>query len=321
MINFSSHKKRNHAYQTFLASCQTQSKSVNDIIQLGYRLMRRAGLHPHFFQNNSLLATAHYLTFFSLQRQVAPETKLSTTEAEKILLLFEKRISERIPVEYITHEARYLDYTFYVNKNVLVPRSLMNNRFTDFLSEMHWENYRVLDLCTGSGCVGISLALLHPEIKVDLADIDSQALDVAKINIERHHLQDRVQAIQSNVFSNIKERYDLIISNPPYVSTADYNATPTEFKNEPKIALESGRDGLDIINQILRQAKHHLNPNGCLIMEVGYPAAKLLKKRYRQIPFEWFTYKKPIESKSKFGKWLDAILAMDGFFRVSANAL
>lgn len=319
MDRLSNNKKRNQTYQLFLQSCKKGDCTTNDIVQLGYRLMRKANLHPHFFQNNSLLATAQHLAFFALSEPI--NKKLSIEEAIKVINLFERRIAERIPVEYITHEAEYLDHKFYVNHHVLVPRSLMNNRFSDFLNETSWENYRVLDLCTGSGCIGISLALLNPNISVDLVDIDLKALDVANRNIHRHNLQARVNCIQSDLFENINNKYDLIISNPPYVSTAHYNATPLEFKNEPKIALECGRDGLTIIHKILAQAKNHLNSNGSIIMEVGYPAAKLLKKKYRHISFEWFTYKKPFQNKSKISQWIDNLLAMEGVFRCDAKSL
>ncbi|MBV8803278.1 MAG: HemK family protein methyltransferase, partial [Gammaproteobacteria bacterium] len=168
--------------------------------------MRKAKLHPHFFGNNSLLETAQYLTFYSLQlpfeynNKVYLNLKITAQKAEKIIILFEKRISERIPVEYLTHEAYYLGNTFFVNENVLIPRSIMNTRFKDFLAGISWENHHVLDLCTGSGCIGISLALLHPFIKVDLVDISPKALEVASINIQKYSLQDRVRCIQSDLF-------------------------------------------------------------------------------------------------------------------------
>lgn len=160
----------------------------------------------------------------------------------------------------------------------MVPRSIMNTRFNDFLNAIHWENYKILDLCTGSGCIGITLALLNPKINVDLADISPEALKVAQINIDRYNLNNRVKCIHSDCFANINNKYDLIITNPPYVTTKEYNKIPVEFKNEPKIALESGRSGLNVIDKILTQAKDYLNPNGTLIAEVGFTAAKRLKK-------------------------------------------
>lgn len=308
---FSNDAKRNMAYGAFLKSCRQDKATVDDIIKLGCRLMRKQRLHHHFFGKYnrfgsfSLYATAKDLTHFVLRKhnptiQTKDNDKLSEQEALDIIALFERRINERIPVEYITKEATYAGFSFYVNEHVLVPRSLMNTRFLDFLNEVPWENYRVLDLCTGSGCIGITLALLNPNIQVDLADISSDALNVARINVERHSLSDRVRCIQTDCFENIQGKYDLIITNPPYVSTKHYYACPDEFINEPKLALESGEDGLDLITRILTQAKNHLNPAGVLIAEVGMASAKNLKKKYPKTRFRWFTYRRPNGKESWF---------------------
>jgi len=279
--------------------------------------MRRQGLHPHFFGDNSLWENARYLTYYALQLPPTDSNCLNLHLSEEDILavfaLFEKRIVERIPVEYITHEANYLGRSFYVNEHVLVPRSLMNTRFQEFLSEVSWSSKRVLDLCTGSGCIGISLALLKPDIQVDLADISSQALQVAAINIKRHDLENRVRCIQGNLFENIRDQYDLIITNPPYVSTAEYRRGPWEFKNEPRLALESGEEGLDLIHQILQNASKYLTPQGKLVAEVGFPAAKRLKWRYPRLPFKWYTYRKS-SGKTPF-------LAMDCIFECQARDL
>lgn len=270
--------------------------------------MRKSWLHPHYFGNNSLMETAQYLAFYSLQlpydynNETYTGMILNESQAQKIISLFEKRISKRIPVEYITNEAQYLGFKFYVNENVLIPRSLMNARFNDFLKHIYWTNYRVLDLCSGSGCVGITLALLKSNIRVDLLDISEKALDVAKINIERHRLQNRVKCIQGDLFENIDEKYDLIISNPPYVSTKEYEKSPKEFKQEPRIALEASQDGLEIIAQIIEEAKNHLNREGTLIVEVGYSLPRRIKKRYSKASFKWFKYKNHLGKESYFGK-------------------
>lgn len=292
-------KKRDNLYKSLLELCISNPVTVGDMVRLGYDLLRKAPLHPHFFGNNSLLVTAQYLTFFALQlpHEYDDPTTLNAPIKEKevaeILKLFEIRINERIPVEYITHESWYSGYKFYVNEHVLVPRSIMNTRFQDFLKDSQWENNRVLDLCTGSGCIGITLALLNPNLKVDLVDISPEALKVASMNVNNHALNDRVECIESDLFKNIKNKYDLIITNPPYVTTSEYESSPEEFKKEPKIALECGDDGLEIISRILSEAKHFLNPNGKLIAEVGVTAAKRLKKKYPEVSFEWFTYRKP----------------------------
>lgn len=302
-----SHQRlRNKIYQLFLRSCARQQKTVQDIIRFGTRLMWWSRIHPHFFGSNMLRETAEFLTLYALQlpreyqNPAYLKIKLSCMDAEKIISLFERRIAERIPIEYITQEAEYLGHTFYVNEHVLIPRSLMNTRFHDFLNEMDWQQYRVLDLCTGSGCIGISLALMHPGITVDLADISKDALSVAEINIKKYQLQDRVRCIQSDVFSNIKDQYDLIITNPPYVSRAEYKKCPLEFKREPHIALEAGKEGLDIIHRILREAKNYLHPRGKIIAEVGMPTAKRMKRRYKNIRFQWYKYRTPAGKVSWF---------------------
>lgn len=303
MINaLSENSKRNKSYVRFLDSCRKGEKTVEDIIALGSKLMRKASLHHHFFQDLSLKTTAFHLAQFALKPAVKNlDDKLTELEAEQILKVFEKRIAMRIPVEYITHEADYLGYSFYVNENVLVPRSLMNTRFEDFLRNISWENYRVLDLCTGCGCIGITLALLKPELIVDLADISSLALEVAQENINRYSLNERVKCIQTDVFENIQGPYDLIITNPPYVPKREYESSPKEFKSEPKIALEAGKTGLDIINKIILQAKNYLNPNGVLIAEVGFTTAKRIKKAFPCVPFKWFKYRRPSGKESWLG--------------------
>jgi ribosomal protein L3 glutamine methyltransferase len=290
--SLSKNDARNTAYNAFLESCQAGTTTVNDIIRLGLTLMTKEKVYHHYYGDHSLLSTAEYLTYYSLKNSSKKlSDKISSDEAIEVIKLFERRISERIPVAYITNETYFCGYQFYVNENVLVPRSIMVSRFHDFLEQIKWDNNQVLDLCTGSGCIGITLALLNNDLKVDLVDISAEALEVAQMNILNYDLNQRVKCIQSDLFSNIKKKYDLVISNPPYVSTLDYLNSEAEFKSEPKLALEAGEDGLDIIKIILAQAKQYLNPNGVLIVEVGIPAAKLLKKKYPSIRFKWFKHR------------------------------
>lgn len=274
---------------------------LDNLVKLGARLMKKSGVHRHFFGKNSfwnnlmgtssLLPTAQHLALHALNLpkdsyQCYSKKILTNDEALRIIQLFERRILERVPTEYITNEARYLNRDFYVNEHVLVPRSLMSARFEDFLQEVKWHNGKVLDLCCGSGCIGISLALLRPDIEVHLSDVSHDALKVAKLNIARFSLDNRVRCIQGDLFEGISDRYDLIISNPPYVAQHEYRASPPELKNEPKIALESGTDGLDIVRKILSQSAHYLNLKGRLIVEVGFSAPKILKKEFPKI-FTW----------------------------------
>ena len=312
--------KREAAYQALIQTSQMGTLTLAELLKIAEKLMKKAKLHHHFFGDFTLYQTSLHLALFALSlpyeydNQTILNTLLSPDETLNIIKILETRIAKRIPVEYITHEAKYLEFDFYVNEHVLVPRSIMNTRFQDFLDVTQWQNYRVLDLCTGSGCIGISLALLKPDIQVDLVDISPEAINVANINIKKYDLESRVRTIQSDLFQNLAHhKYDLIITNPPYVSQKDYKNTPTEFKNEPKLALESGKDGLDIIHQILSQAKNYLNPEGLLIAEVGYASAKLIKKQYKKLNLTWFPYRRPNGKTS----WL----AMDGTFLCHAKDL
>lgn len=300
VFRLSNNDKRHKAYTEFLQLCESTQVTVKDIVKLGAQLMSKQKLHHHFFGDYSWKATAQSLTNYALKNLKNNQDYITPEECVSIFSLFEKRIVERVPVEYITNEAQYCGRPFYVNDQVLVPRSIMSARFQDFLKDTHWDSYRVLDLCTGSGCIGITLALMNPHIQVDLVDISSEALKVAQINIEKHGLQERVRCIQSDCFENVEHQYDLMITNPPYVSVNEYNKTPEEFKKEPKIALESGIDGLDIVHVILSQADHYLTTKGALIAEVGSPAAKRLKKHYPNIAFKWFKYKRPNGTVSWF---------------------
>jgi len=314
----SSNRQRNKIYAATLARSQQAHLTIPELITVGHHLMRKAKLHPHFFGNNSLRDTAQFLAFYALglpsdgDYEKYVSYSLKPQETLKIIELYEQRIARRIPVEYLTQEATYLGNSFYVNEQVLVPRSLMNTRFRDFLSEVPWSNKRVLDLCTGSGCIGITLALLKPDLQVDLLDISEAALQVAEVNIQRYGLSDRVTCIQSHLFDRVTQRYDLIISNPPYVTVDDYKRGPLEFKNEPKLAFESGKDGLEHVREILSKAKDYLNPEGRLIVEVGFPAAKRIKRKY-PLPLKWYTYRKAS------GK--TAFLAMDCVFLCEAKNL
>lgn len=321
---FSQDKKREKIYQLFIASSNQGKMTVKHLARGGCKLMRKAKVHYHFFADHSLYKNALYLALFYLNLPYEYNNrhylnrKITPSETMGIIKLFERRITERVPVEYITQEAYYLGKKFYVNKHVLVPRSLMSTQFKDFLNKVQWKNYRVLDLCAGSGCVGVTLALLNPNIKVDLVDISHDALAVARINVKNFGLEERVTCIQSDLFENIQEKYDLIITNPPYVTEIEYQQQPLEIKNEPKIALTAGTDGLAIINKILNQSGKYLNPQGLLIAEVGYSAAIMIKKIYPQLPIKWLKCKGGPEVQSiiyklaeilvKYTSYLDSIL-------------
>lgn len=217
------------------------------------------------------------------------DARLTSQEKQKILTHIRRRTEERIPLPYITGEAWYMGIPFYVDERVLIPRSpiaeLTEHLFSPWLRPGPVEH--ILDLCTGSGCIGIAAAYQFPEAKVDLVDISSAALEVATKNILRHELSHRVSAIESDLFNALAgKKYDLILSNPPYVDRADFNAMPKEYLHEPELALTSGEDGLDITRRILRQARHYLSDEGLLIVEVGNSEAHLIND-FPEVAFTW----------------------------------
>ncbi|MDO6564185.1 50S ribosomal protein L3 N(5)-glutamine methyltransferase [Amphritea sp. 1_MG-2023] len=217
------------------------------------------------------------------------DARLTGDEKRRVLDFLEQRVIQRRPLPYIIGEAWYAGMPFYVDERVLIPRSpiqeLIEQQFSPWLREGPVE--RILDLCTGSGCIGIVCAYAFEEAEVDLADISADALDVARRNIKRHELDERVTAIESDLFSALTGRtYDLIVSNPPYVDRDDLASMPDEYQHEPDLALGSGPDGLDITKQILRQAAQFLTEDGLLVIEVGNSEVHL-QQQYPHIPFTW----------------------------------
>lgn len=216
--------------------------------------------------------------------------ELSAEEEQKVLELADRRIHERLPMAYLLQQAWFAGLPFYVDERVLVPRSpiaeLILQQYQPFVEE---APRRVLDLCTGSGCIGIATALVFTGAQVDLADISEDALEVARINIKQHGLQGRVRAVQSDLFQHLEGPYDLIVSNPPYVSAEEVAELPPEYKREPELGLLSEDDGLATPLEILRQAPHYLSENGVLVLEMGY-SWELFAERYPDLPVIWLEF-------------------------------
>ncbi len=214
-------------------------------------------------------------------------------QRELVLSLFERRIRERIPACYITGEAWFAQLAFKTDPRALVPRSpiaeLIESGFEPWLGG-RWVQ-RALDLCTGSGCIGIATAVHNPDWQVDLVDISEDALDLARENIARFEVGERVRALRSDLFAGLAgEQYDLIVSNPPYVTHAEVDALPAEYAHEPELGLRAGDDGLDLALKILRDAPEHLTENGLLIVEVG-ESERALVRLLPEVPFAWVEFK------------------------------
>ncbi|MGL6071624.1 50S ribosomal protein L3 N(5)-glutamine methyltransferase [Craterilacuibacter sp.] len=217
------------------------------------------------------------------------DARLLPSEVQAVVDVIARRAIERVPAAYLTHEAWQGEFNFYVDERVLVPRSFIYELLGEPLAPWieHPELvHRALDLCTGSGCLAIQLALHYPAAEVDAVDISLDALEVAAINVETYGLDDRIKLIHTDMTEGLEETYDLIISNPPYVDAESVEELPEEYLHEPELALGSGPDGLDATRVILSDASALLNPKGVLLVEIGHNR-DVLEAAYPQLPFVW----------------------------------
>ena len=216
--------------------------------------------------------------------------KLTAEQTEQVEEVFRRRLEEHVPAAYLTREAFLGEHHFYVDERVIIPRSY----FLELLPEQipHWlpagkPVKRVVDVCTGSGCLAVLLAHQFPDAKVDAIELSPDAMAVAKFNIAAHHLAQRVKLHRSDVFDAVPPvKYDLILSNPPYVPSRELRGLPEEFKREPAMALDGGRDGLDIIRKIFRQARERLQPHGIVVLEVGGLRAAM-DRAFPELDLHW----------------------------------
>lgn len=214
---------------------------------------------------------------------------LLDSEVQHIVTLIEQRVKQRIPVAYLTNQAWQGEFRFYVDKRAIVPRSyifeLLGPALEPWIANPE-QVQRALDLGTGSGCLAIQIAYHYPHASVDAVDISLDALEVAAINIEQYELAERIQLIHSDLFVGLEEKYDIIVSNPPYVNEASVAQLPPEYLHEPALALGSGSDGLDATREILRQAPYFLNERGILLVEIGHNR-DALEAAFPHLPFVW----------------------------------
>lgn len=278
------------------ASPQPYLKTLRDWVRWGASLFNARDLYFGHGTDNaldeSLALVLHAVELDHSLPESFLDTHVTDAEAEKIESLMYRRVDERIPLAYLTGTAAFAGFEFTVTPDVLVPRSPIAELIR--AEYQPWANQQsittLLDLCTGSGCIGIASALMLEDTYVDLVDISPKALEVAKKNIQRHQLDDRVRTFKSDLFSDIGgRRYDIIVSNPPYVSVSEYESLSSEYHQEPRLGLEAGEDGLDIVHRILAEASEHLNPDGILIVEVG-SAAEALVAAYPELPFVWIDF-------------------------------
>ncbi len=274
-------------------------RTIRDLIRWGASRMNEAGLHFGHGTDNAIdEAAALVLHALHLPPDLHAEyfqSRVTPPEQRAALDLLERRIVERKPAAYLTQRAWFMGLPFHVDERVLVPRSplaeLIERHFAPWLPDSRKVEH-ILDLGTGSGCIGIACAYAFSDARVDLVDVSADALEVARRNVAEHGLEDQVDVIQSDLFAALKgRRYDIIVSNPPYVGLAELDALPVEYGHEPRLGLAAGEEGLDVVVAILRQAADYLKRDGVLIVEVGnaqYP----LCEAFPDAPFTWLEFER-----------------------------
>ena len=284
--------------KTTLADAVAELVTIRDFIRFTVSCLRSADVHVgHGTEDHFAEATALIMQSLSLQWSADAEildAKLLRSEKQAIVDLLDKRVNERTPLGYLLNLSYFCGHPFYVDERVLIPRSpiaeLIEDRFAPWLEN---EPQRILDLCTGSGCIAIAMAYVFPDAIIDAADISLDALSVAAVNVEHHQVAaENVNLIESDLFSKLpNQRYDLIVSNPPYVDAEDMADLPEEYQREPELALAAGVDGLDIVRKMLAEAADFLTEDGLLVVEVGN-SEWALAQSFPEVEFDWVEFKR-----------------------------
>jgi ribosomal protein L3 glutamine methyltransferase len=269
-------------------------RTVRDLLRFGVSRFNEAGLAYGHGTDNAL-DEAFYLVRHALhlppeQAETFLDARLTRSEIRTVLDLLQRRVRERLPAAYLTHEAWIGPHRFHVDERVIVPRSYIGHWLLGELApwiEDAERIERVLELCTGSGCLAVLAALALPRARIDAVDVSAEALEVARRNVADYGLTNRIELIDTDLFAGIaRKRYDVIIANPPYVRSAVMAQLPPEYRHEPALALAGGEDGLDLVRRILDGARKHLAPQGLLVMEVGH-ARPAIEAAYPRTAFTW----------------------------------
>ena len=270
--------------------------TVRDLVRWGASEFEREGLsYGHGFA--TALDEARYLTLHALALPYDLgddylDAVLTLAEREQVIEILQLRVSSRRPAAYISREAWFCGLSFYVDERVLVPRSpmaeLLANHFEPWVESQ--RVHRILDLCCGSGCIGIAAQYQFPDAEVCMSDLSTDALEVAAINLQRHDLDGVIELYQSDLFANIPaQQFDIIVSNPPYVDAEDMAALSDEFRAEPELGLAAGEDGLALVERILESALDYLSADGALFIEVGNSQAAM-EQKYDFLPMTWVDF-------------------------------
>ncbi len=271
------------------------SSTIRNLIHRVADEFGHAGLHFGHGTDNALDEAAwlvgHHAGIEPVDLEVHLNDPVSADVAKRIGETARARIQSRRPLAYLLHEAWFAGLKFFVDERVIVPRSLtaefILERFEPWIDPGRVNS--ILDLCTGSGCMAIACAQAFPQARVAAVDLSPEALEVARVNVEQHGLRERVRLVRSDLFERLEgRRYDIIVSNPPYVDAADIAGMPAEFRHEPSLALAAGDNGLAIVNRILPVARQYLTDHGILVLEVGN-SREALERAHPELPFTWLT--------------------------------
>lgn len=274
----------------------SSNTTARQLVEKAEEQFRKAGLYYGHGTDNPhdeavyLVLGALGLTFGASAWQL--DKPLDCVSVELVRSLITRRIRERMPTAYLIHQAWFCGLCLYVDERVLIPRSplaeLIQDGFAPWM--IHRDDISILDIGTGSGCIAIACALAFPDARVDAVDVNEDALAVARMNIERHQVTDRIRLMQSDVYENLGDiRYDLIVANPPYVGTREFAELPREYRYEPEAALRAGEDGLEVVRSILEQSGRHLTGEGILVVEVG-AGQDIVAGAFPRLPFTWLEF-------------------------------